>query len=131
MRQGRGRGRGFLHIGRFILQERECKRCGKKEFISAGTLLSEAAQEQEPRETCGTRRIVLFQRRPLVWIPMQDMDAAGDAWRSRSPKIRRQFSRETRRRAVERQEGIASAYMFILTYRSGEMRQSVYRKSLF
>ena len=70
--------------------------------------------------------IALFQRRPLVWIPMQDMHAAGDVWRSRLPKIRRQFSRDNVGVVQwNGKNGIASAYMFVLTYRSGEMRQSV------
>ena len=91
------------------------------------------AQEQERRETCGARLIALFQRLPLVWIPMKDMHAAGDAWRSRLPKIRRQFSRDNVGIVKwNGKNGIASAYMFIPHVPLGrDASERIQQKSLF
>ena len=41
-------------IGRFILQERECKRCGKKELQSARALFRRSSAKTGASRACGT-----------------------------------------------------------------------------
>ena len=72
------------------------------------------ATEARRRQSLEQRLSELLQARPHVWIPMREMHAAGDAWRSRLPQVRQRFAREQIGIVQwNRRNGGASAYMFV------------------